>query len=1429
MEKKIKTAILLCAVALIGISIYSFKINKDVSATAIQIRAEHPRIHLSPDNIAEYRLRWEAHPRKSQCLAKAEDGSDPVAAAFAYQMTGNATYARTAIAKALDGTLQRARSLALVFDWCYDQLTSEEKTTLVATIKSKISAVTPSDSQPQQWVFHSEEWASNAGGYDPDGGLYDSSWYGWLAIAGDDSDAATKFTKLWNNGTMTKPVAIMDYLNDGAWNEGSYWLYQAKHLLMIDRFLLLKSATGNEYASKYLKNIGNFILYQSDIYNLKAIWNVIGDGAQFSGDEWQIRRNMLYATAWAQNPYYQWYLKNVSGHQPKNTDTWVNYDSWGVDRYTGIEDMLFYNPLLEARSVMELPRSHFFSGVGLMLMGSGWDSNATHISFKASDFLDGHNHFDAGSFQIFKKGYALAPDTGTYSFFGNDHYRNWFMRTIAHNTLQIENPAESVSYYSHISDDNVKADGSQPYPGVRARNLTEFNSNIAYTNLADIPAWENTSSYDYVSSNITAAYNQPYSNKYTADTVKRDLVFLKNGYLITYDRVETKQPEYKKRWLLHFEGEPIFSNAPTAQEVPGYIETYSSVNQSITSTHPKNSQKLYVKTVLPASSNIAKIGGRRSNIPSNALKQGIFTGSIGHLNDDSVVPMELEYWNGTATTPRYERGIFIVNQSTNCNVSITVSVTTFDFVCAAAANSDHNVSTSIDLTTFDTLEKIVVELNRQFIANDANQYNDWKAIVSAGYEFWNNGKNYPIEPGTDSSRYNKWANGDISTGKWRIEISPAAANKKNDFLNVLYMPDSDVTMPAINNVDAGLMAGVFIADPNENHIVLFNSDYTSAPVTGEVVFTVTTTTAAKYLLFGLAPNSLYSYDIDGVVATKKTGIAGGLSFTSAEAGAHTIRINLASVAGVYPAQPTELELNGISTPKSGSLTWVKSTDDGAGDNDVVNYNIYRSTSKDGAYSVIGTTANGSTTFIDSNPSGGWNYYKISAVDSSGLESSLETMDAPGLVFDSPSITSISVKDRTSASTAYTNERIVNITIAATDPQGDGTIAKYLVNESATKPSATTMNNNGLASAPNTYTLTSSEGSIAVYAWVMDADGNISDATAGSSATINLDLTTPAVPGSLDLATADDSGKSSSDNLTKNTTALTITGTGENGAVVQLYDGVSATGSTSTITNGAFSIDLTLAEGNHSITAKQTDPVGNISLASAALDIIIDTTGPQILNITADPDISTADVAFNSDDSIVFEIEYGFTAAYGNTTTRTNTYATSGQSTLTNLVENTTYHYRIKGIDEAGNIVYSEDRTFKTSQVAVIPVSDPTPTPVSEVIAAVQSVNSSSSDHRSSKKKKKDSAPALGLSVSKKIVANGETIVEKGKKFSKNSFVLAYFSKPGGGYYPPVKVKTRANGSFELVYKVNKPKGKYSWYVVDVKTKKKSKINYFKVK
>ncbi len=140
-------------------------------------------------------------------------------------------------------------------------------------------------------------------------------------------------------------------------------------------------------------------------------------------------------------------------------------------------------------------------------------------------------------------------------------------------------------------------------------------------------------------------------------------------------------------------------------------------------------------------------------------------------------------------------------------------------------------------------------------------------------------------------------------------------------------------------------------------------------------------------------------------------------------------------------------------------------------------------------------------------------------------------------------------------------------------------------------------------------VTLAAGSHSITAKATDAAGNVG--TASSALSITVDTTAPAAPAGLDLAATDDTGSSNSDNVTSHTSGLTITGTAEANARVELFDGASSLGTATADGSGNFSLDVTFAAGSHSITAKATDTAGNVGVASSALSIVVDTTAPVI--------------------------------------------------------------------------------------------------------------------------------------------------------------------------------------------------------------------------
>ena len=165
---------------------------------------------------------------------------------------------------------------------------------------------------------------------------------------------------------------------------------------------------------------------------------------------------------------------------------------------------------------------------------------------------------------------------------------------------------------------------------------------------------------------------------------------------------------------------------------------------------------------------------------------------------------------------------------------------------------------------------------------------------------------------------------------------------------------------------------------------------------------------------------------------------------------------------------------------------------------------------------------------------------------------------------------------------------------------------------------------GTAAGGN-YTITTSalaEGAHTVTATASDLAGNVSPASSGLVVTV--DTTAPAIPSAPDLIAGTDSGISASDNLTNDTTP-TFSGTAEASSTVKIYAGASLAGN-GPATGGNYSVTVSvLAQGAHSVTATATDAAGNVSEASAGLNVTIDTSAsaPSTPDLAAGSDSGTS--------------------------------------------------------------------------------------------------------------------------------------------------------------------------------------------------------------
>ncbi|MGO2373739.1 MAG: tandem-95 repeat protein [Pseudoalteromonas prydzensis] len=231
-----------------------------------------------------------------------------------------------------------------------------------------------------------------------------------------------------------------------------------------------------------------------------------------------------------------------------------------------------------------------------------------------------------------------------------------------------------------------------------------------------------------------------------------------------------------------------------------------------------------------------------------------------------------------------------------------------------------------------------------------------------------------------------------------------------------------------------------------------------------------------------------------------------------------------------------------------------------------------------------------------------------------------------------------------ANSAGTNQAIVNIT-GQNDAPTDISLSSASINQSSTGPGAnigslTTSDVdtsdshsytfvssgasvNGTCSADTNNssfqisgTLIQTQAALSAGSYIVCVQSNDATTTFQKAFTITVnDNVAPSAPSTPDLNAAADSGLSTTDNITNDTTP-TFSGTAESGSTVSLYSDQVGAGATvigsGIATDGNWQITTsTLTAGlDHAISAKATDSANNVSSSSSALTVTIDTTAPS---------------------------------------------------------------------------------------------------------------------------------------------------------------------------------------------------------------------------
>jgi heparin/heparan-sulfate lyase len=425
-------------------------------------------------------------------------------------------------------------SLSLVYDWCYDLLSYNDKSQFISSIKNLTSKTE---------LNYPLSYNSSITGHSSGDLLLKNLLSASIAVYDEDN---TLYENIINDINKEFIPSRKFVYNSSTHHQGTNYGSARFDSELISSILLTKIG----YKFPYSEN--QFDIPLGWLYHLRGDGRYLTDGDTFDG-RYVSPLNYIITSGLTQNKYL---AKAAS-----------EYNYFYIDE--PILFALFYDSNINKSSYYKLPLTKYFnSPIGKMIARTGWDkginSSSVVAEMKIGEYnFANHSHLDAGSFQIYYKG-ALAIDSGVYEGtnggYNSEHYMNYYKRTIAHNSMLIYDPKEEFNYQGKT----LENDGGQRFPnnGDEAFNFEQLKYDDYKTGKV-LANWFGPSTirpvFSYLKGDITSAYSDK------ATSYNRSFVFINNknkkipATMIVYDKVTSKTSDMKKTFLLHSIEKPSYS------------------------------------------------------------------------------------------------------------------------------------------------------------------------------------------------------------------------------------------------------------------------------------------------------------------------------------------------------------------------------------------------------------------------------------------------------------------------------------------------------------------------------------------------------------------------------------------------------------------------------------------------------------------------------------------------------------------------------------------------------------------------------------------------------------------------------------------------------------------------------------------------------
>ena len=337
-------------------------------------------------------------------------------------------------------------------------------------------------------------------------------------------------------------------------------------------------------------------------------------------------KNFFAVNFMAGNLFKDGYVKGESFRRTTNFSNDEFQDFRGI---TSVRWLIMNDPSITTkktdRSALD-QNVYFGSPSGEIIAKTSWaygvhnsnndymNNDAAAAYMRIGEYYGGnHDDLDSGSFQLYYKG-ILASASGNYDDYSSDHNVNYRKRTISHNALTVSSSASLED--NDAGDDALRgffstyetSNGWWSTGTAVNPHANDGGQRIAVPEINSLSAWRNTSGkykratvidhyvsddYSYIKGNLTPAYAPAKLD--ASVPVIRNMAFVETGnssvpaFMIVYDKLKGASNSNVPQFNLHTQAEPTISGNTT--------------------TVVSGGGKMTVKTLLPASASITKLGG----------------------------------------------------------------------------------------------------------------------------------------------------------------------------------------------------------------------------------------------------------------------------------------------------------------------------------------------------------------------------------------------------------------------------------------------------------------------------------------------------------------------------------------------------------------------------------------------------------------------------------------------------------------------------------------------------------------------------------------------------------------------------------------------------------------------------------------------------